>query len=167
MNKYTFSFTKTFTFDESEITDVISSAIYDIGYWACIDNDTDIWHKISNSLPKDHTFEDVFFEILKNGHAVCLIDVEDTEEVWELTLNKLINGIKLTIEQNYWDGSFDNIDGEIGDIIFQMALFESIVFGQGGIKMLCYLKITWYNNNIRICRRINYENNIRINKNKR
>lgn len=129
MNKYTFSFTKTFTFDETEITDVISSAIYDIGYWCVIDNDTDVWNKTSDSLDADHTFEDVFFEILKNGQAVQLIDVEDVDDVWELTLDKLINGIKLTIEQNYWDGDFDNIDGEIGDIIFQMALFEEIVFG--------------------------------------
>jgi hypothetical protein len=129
MNKYTFSFTKTFTFDETAITDVISSAIYDIGYWACIDNDTDIWHKTSDSMDDDHTFEDVFFEILKSGHTVELIDVEDADEVWELTLDKLINGIKLTIEQNYWDGDFDEIDGEVGDIIFQMALFGEIVFG--------------------------------------
>lgn len=129
MNKYTFSFTKTFTFDETEMTDVISSAIYDIGYWACIDNDTEVWHKTSDSLDDDHTFEDVFFEVLKSGNPVLLIDVEDVDEVWELTMDKLINGIKLTIEQNYWDGDFDNIDGEIGDIIFQMALFGEIVFG--------------------------------------
>ena len=129
MDKYTFSFTKTFTFDETEITDVISSAIYDIGYWSVIDNDTDVWNETSDSLPDDHTFEDVFFEILKKGKAVHLIDVEDVDEVWELTLDKLINGIKLTIEQNYWDGDFDNIDGEVGDIIFQMALFDEIVFG--------------------------------------
>lgn len=129
MDKYTFSFTKTFTFDESEMIDVISSAIYDIGYWACIDNDTDVWHKTSDSMDDDHTFEDVFFEILKNGQAVELIDVEDVDEVWELTLDKLINGIKLTIEQNYWNGDFDDIDGEVGDIIFQMSLFNEIVFG--------------------------------------
>lgn len=129
MNKYTFSFTKTFTFDETAMVDVISSAIYDIGYWAVIDNDTDIWNETSNSLSDDHTFEDVFFTVLKNGHTIQLIDVEDVNEVWELTLDMLINGIKLTIEQNYWDGDFDNIDGEIGDIIFQMALFGEIVYG--------------------------------------
>ena len=129
MNKYTFSFTKTFTFDETAMIDVISSAIYDIGYWACIDNDTDIWNEASDSLPKDHTFEDVFFEILKNGHAVQLIDVEDSDEVWDLTLDKLIKGIKLTIENNRWNGDFDDIDGEVGDIIFQYALFDDIVYG--------------------------------------
>lgn len=129
MEKYTFSFTKTFTFDETEITDVISSAIYDIGYWAIIDNDTDVWNETSDSLPDDHTFEDVFFEILKSGRSVQLIDGEDADEVWDLTLDKLINGIRLAIEHNYWDGDFDKIDGEVGDIIFQYALFNEIVFG--------------------------------------
>lgn len=127
MNKYTF--TKTFTYDDSDIIDVISSAIYDIGYWACIDNDTEVWRKTSDSLDDDHTFEDVFFEILKNGQAVELIDVEDAEEVWELTLDKLVHGMQLAVEQNYWDGDIDNLDGEVGDIIFQFALFDEIVFG--------------------------------------
>lgn len=128
MNKYTFSFTKTFTFDETAMIDVISSAIYDIGYWCVIDNDADIWNETSDSLPDDHTFEDVFFEVLKRGHSISLIDTE-SDDVWELTLEKLINGIKLTIEKNYWNGDFDEIDGEVGDIIFQMALFGEIVFG--------------------------------------
>ena len=126
MNKY--SFTKTFTYDDSDIIDVISSAIYDIGYWSCIDNATEVWLKTSDSMDDDHTFEDVFFEILKNGQAVELIDVEDDEEVWDLTLDKLIHGMQLAVEQNYWDGDIDSLDGSIGDTIFQLALFDEIVF---------------------------------------
>lgn len=127
MNKYTF--TKTFTYDDDDMMDIISSAIYDIGYWACINNDTEIWHKTNNSMDDDHTFEDVFFEILKSGQAVELIDVEDVDEIWELTLEKLVHGIQLAVEQNYWDGDMDNLDGEVGDIIFQMGLFDEIVYG--------------------------------------
>jgi hypothetical protein len=56
-------------------------------------------------------------------------DVEDDEEVWELTIDKLLNGIKLTIEGGYWNGQIDDIDGEVGDIIFQMSLFGEIVYG--------------------------------------
>jgi hypothetical protein len=127
MSKYTI--TKTFTFYDEDILSVISSAIYDIGYWSCIDNDTDVWHKTSDSMDDGRTFEDVFFEILKNGQAVELIDVEDDEEVWELTLDKLIHGMQLAVEQNYWDGDVDSLDGSIGDAIFQMSLFSQIVFG--------------------------------------
>lgn len=127
MNKYTI--TKTFTFYDEDILNVICSAVYDIGYWSCIDNDTDAWNKTSESLDDDRTFEDVFFEILKNGQSVHLIDVEDDEEVWELTLEKLVHGMQLAVEQNYWDGDIDSLDGEAGDIIFQFALFDEIVFG--------------------------------------
>jgi hypothetical protein len=49
--------------------------------------------------------------------------------VWNLTLDKLLNGIKLTIENHYWDGDMYSIDGEVGDIIFQYALFNEIVYG--------------------------------------
>lgn len=127
MNKYTF--TKTFMFDDNDIIDVISSAIYDIGYWSCINNDTEVWNKTSDALDDDATFEDVFFEVLKNGQAVELIDVEDVDEVWKLTLDKLIHGMQMAVEQNYWDGDIDSLDGEVGDIIFQFALFDEIVFG--------------------------------------
>ena len=58
-----------------------------------------------------------------------MFDVEDTDGSWELTLDKLLNGIKLTIENGYWTGSMDDIDGEVGDIIFQYALFNEIVYG--------------------------------------
>jgi hypothetical protein len=127
MNKYTI--TKTFTFYDEDILSVICSAVYDIGYWSCIDNDTESWHKTSNSMDDDHTFEDVFFEILKNGQAVELIDVEDDEEIWELTLEKLIRGMQMAIDNGDWDGDVDELDGAIGDMIFQYALFDEIVFG--------------------------------------
>jgi hypothetical protein len=127
MNKYTI--TKTFTFYDEDILNVICSAVYDIGYWSCIDNDTEVWHKTSDSMDDDHTFEDVFFEILKNGQAVELIDVEDVDEVWELTLDKLIRGMQLAIVNGDWDGDVDELDGAIGDMIFQYALFDEVVFG--------------------------------------
>ena len=127
MNKY--SVAPVFQYNDEDMIDIISSAVYDIGYWSVIDNDTDIWNTTSDSLDDDHTFEDVFYEILKSGNAVQLIDAEDSDEVWELTLDKLLNGIRLAIENKYWDGDIDVIDGEVGDIIFQYALFNEIVFG--------------------------------------
>lgn len=127
MNKY--SVVPVFQYNDEDMIDIISSAVYDIGYWSVIDNDTDIWNATSDSLDDGHTFEDVFYEILKSGHAVQLIDAEDSDEVWDLTLDKLLNGIKLAIQNGYWTGRTDDIDGEIGDIIFQYALFDEIVFG--------------------------------------
>lgn len=127
MNKY--SVRPVFQYSDDAMVDIISAAVYDINYWAYIDNSTDTWLATSDSLDEDHTFEDVFYAILKNGYAVQLIDVEDDDEVWELTLDKLLNGIKLTIQNGYWNGKIDGIDGEVGDIIFQYALFNEIVYG--------------------------------------
>ena len=127
MNKY--SVNATFNYDDDDMIGIISSAVYDIGYWACIDNSTYTWCETSGSLDDDHTFEDVFYAILKNGYAVQLIDVENSDEVWDLTLEKLLNGIKLAIQNGYWNGNMDDIDGEVGDIVFQYALFNEITFG--------------------------------------
>jgi hypothetical protein len=128
MNKITI--TPAFKYDENDIIDVISSAVYDIGYWACIDNDTEDWKESRNALSEqDATFEDIFFHVLQRGKAVELFDVEDNEEVWKLTLGKLFNGMKFAIENKYWDGDVDSLDGEVGDIIFQYALFDNIIYG--------------------------------------
>lgn len=125
----TYSVTPEFKFNDEVMIDIISSSVYDIGYWACINNDTNEWWDARAELPKDSTFEDLMYHILKKGERVLIMDAEDDEEDWDLTLEKLLNGIKLAIEQKYWDGDINTIDGEIGDIIFQMALFNEIVFG--------------------------------------
>jgi hypothetical protein len=125
----TYSVKPEFKFNDETIIDIISSSVYDIGYWACINNDSNEWWDARAELPKDSTFEDLMYHILKKGEKIIIWDIEDDEESWDLTLEKLLNGIKLAIEQKYWDGDINTIDGEIGDIIFQMALFGEIVYG--------------------------------------
>lgn len=129
MKKY--SVMPTFKFSDNDMLDIISSAIYDIGYWARVDDEANAWYEARRELPKDSTWEDLVYHVLKKGETVFILDVEaeDEDEWWELTLDKLLNGIKLTIENGYWNGKLDDIDGEIGDIIFQYALFEEIVYG--------------------------------------
>lgn len=125
----TYSVTPVFNFNDEAMIDIISSSVYDIGYWACINNDTNEWWDARSELPEGSTFEDLMYHILKKGESILIMDVEDDEEEWDLTLDKLLNGIKLAIEQKYWDGDIDTIDGEVGDIVFQMALFGEIVYG--------------------------------------
>lgn len=124
-----YSVQPTFNYSDEDMIDIISSATYDIGYWACIDNTTEDWERTSLSLPSDSTFEDVMWALLKTEHKVHIEDAEGTDGPWDLTLDKLLNGIRLTIQNGFWNGKLDDIDGEVGDIIFQYALFEEIVFG--------------------------------------
>ena len=118
-----------FNYSDEDMIDIISFAVYDIGYWGCIDNTTEDWQRVSLSLPSDSTFEDVIWALLKTGNSLRIEDAENDDEDYNLTLDKLLNGIKLTIEKKYWNGNMDDIDGEVGDIIFQMSLFDDIVFG--------------------------------------
>lgn len=127
MNKY--SVNPTFKFDDDDMIDIISSATYDISHWGGVDNDSNEWWDARSEMLKGSTFEDLMYHILKKGEKVIVFDVEDEDESWDLTLDKLLNGIKLTIENGYWTGNMDDIDGQVGDIIFQYALFEEIVFG--------------------------------------
>lgn len=124
-----YSIAPVFQFSDEDIVDIISSAVYDIGYWACIDNTSENWKCMSNSLPEDTTFEDVMFNLMKDGCGVNILDVEDEDGPWNLTLDKLLNGIKLSIQNGFWNGKLDDIDGEVGDIIFQYSLFNEIVYG--------------------------------------
>ena len=125
MNKYTVN--PTFNFSDEDMLDIISSAVYDIGYWGVINNDTEEWDEARKEIP-DGTFEDRMYFLLE-WYDVEIADIEDPDEVWYLNLNKLLNGIKLAIENGYWNGKIDDIDGEVGDIIFQYALFSEIVYG--------------------------------------
>ena len=127
MNKY--SVTPIFKFNDEDMLDIISSAIYDIGYWGGI-HDSNEYYEARDELNKEgRTYEDILYHMLKKGDKIVMYDVEDESETWDLTLDKLLNGIKLAIENKYWDGDIDAIDGEIGDIIFQYALFNEIVYG--------------------------------------
>lgn len=127
MNKY--SVTPTFKFSDEDMLDIISSATSDIGYWGGV-HDTNEYYEARDELSNDdRTYEDILYHMLKKGNKILIYDIEDELETWDLTLDKLLNGIKLTIENGYWTGNMDDIDGEVGDIIFQYALFEEIVFG--------------------------------------
>ena len=126
MNKY--SVMPVFQYSDDEILDIISSAVYDIGYWGGINNDTNEWDNARKAIP-DGTFEDRMYYLLRLGQEVEMFDVEDPDEIWYLTLDKLLNGIKLVIQNGYWNGKIDDIDGEVGDIVFQYGLFNEIVFG--------------------------------------
>lgn len=127
MNKY--SVTPTFKFSDEDMLDIISSATSDIGYWGGVHDSNEYYEARAELDKEDRTYEDILYHMLKKGNHIVIYDVEDELETWDLTLDKLLNGIKMTIENGYWTGSMDDIDGEVGDIIFQYALFNEIVFG--------------------------------------
>lgn len=128
-NKYEIKTAKAFSYTDEDMVDIISTAVYDIGYWALIDNTTEDWIRVALTLPTDHTFEDVMWAMLKTGNSIVIEDSEGEDGPWELTLDKFLAGIKKSIEESNWDGDMDSIDGSVGDAIFQHALFGEIIYG--------------------------------------
>lgn len=76
-------------------------------------------------------------EQIARGGVLMLHDIEDPDEVWELTLEKFINGFALWVENGgdkygaIEHGEVDccNIDADCADEIIQYALFGELVFG--------------------------------------
>ena len=75
-------------------------------------------------------------EQISRGGTLKLYDEDG--QAYELTKAKLLNGIKLAIEQDYYphyhwhvDQVLDGcqIDGEVADAIVQLALFENVIYG--------------------------------------
>lgn len=76
-------------------------------------------------------------EQISRGGTLKLHDSEE-DEVYELTLEKLLKGIQLAIQHNYYaeygwcDGTMldtCNVDASVADVIIQLALFDDVVYG--------------------------------------
>jgi hypothetical protein len=119
---------KSFTFTEEDLVDLICCAVEGgIGYWCRIDNSVENWKRISNSMPDDHVFEDTYLAVLKTDEGVRLLDTE-SDDVWYMHYADLLKGIKMAIMSGDWSGDVDDADACVGDVIFQYALFDKIVF---------------------------------------
>lgn len=77
-------------------------------------------------------------EQIARGGVLKMHDIEDPDEVWELTLEKFLKGFKLWLESGgdvygavQRNGKVDcgEIDAERADEIVQLALFGEVVFG--------------------------------------
>lgn len=134
MLKFKIETKRTIELTEEDINDILSVCFSGgCGYWACIDNTTEVWDKARDYLLNhgntDPTVEDIMTWILCNGHEIIVIDREENEQ-YSLTLWKFFDGIKLTVEHNFWDGEdVYDIDGEVGDVIIQYAVFNELVYG--------------------------------------
>lgn len=103
----------------SAIENIIVSAFEgQSNYWVGVDNTTIEWR----DKPKGMPVSQYATNLLLNGKKVVLYDIEDEEETWELTLDKLLSGIGKAMSENrdYEDEA---------DTILQYALFDELVYG--------------------------------------
>ena len=111
---------------EENIDDIMCSALEGgINYWCCK-------AEVIGSYLGEWAHEQI-----ARGGSLNLYDAEE-DEVYELTLEKFLNGIQLAVEGNYYeeyewvlsDGlDVCQVDADVADCIIQLALFNEIVFG--------------------------------------
>ena len=127
-----------------DIDDIICTALEGgIGYWACLDNSPEEF----GNAPKEETVSETTSILLKGGKTIILID-EEEDERHELTLEKLLAGIKMYLEDKqrpyniladdlnsagYSRGTYEldccMVDADVADMIIQYAVFGEVVFG--------------------------------------
>lgn len=96
-----------------------------IGYWSIIDNVGEEW----DEKPKDEPTATWGTKLLLEGKSIRLIDVDDENEVWLLTLDKIIEGYRLNSIHRPFDSDLENGDVTTADCIIQYGLFGKLVYG--------------------------------------
>ncbi len=112
-----FAVTTSITADKIENI-VVTALECQSNYWAGIDNTTPEW----NNAPEDLPVSQFATQLLLEGKAIKLYDVEDEDEQWELDLQKLLKGVGIAMAAG------DDIEDECDNVI-QYALFGELVYG--------------------------------------
>ena len=126
MNEFNIEIKKSIKVTQEDIDDIMCSALEGgITYWCRK-------AKVVGEYLGEYASEQI-----SRGGTLKLYDAEE-DEVYELTLEKLLEGIKLAVDGNYYD-DYDwcdgktidtcQVDAEVADCIVQLALFGEIVFG--------------------------------------
>lgn len=125
METYNIEINKKYEVTSQDIDDIMATALDSISYWCCK-------AKVVGEYLGEYASDQI-----SRGGSLILYDAE-SNDCWELNLENLLHGIEKAIEDNWFDdyGWYDNgvlytteIDGEVADVIVQLALFDDIVFG--------------------------------------
>lgn len=118
---------KNLEFTDENIDDLVVTAFEGgIDYWC-----GEVKVKEGSMYVEDYDKLEYASDAISKGGTLILFDAE-SEETWELTLEKIIHGIKCYCEKNSYtdaDDLMDNYDAGTADAIIQYALFDEIVFG--------------------------------------
>jgi len=120
---------------DEDLGDVMCTALEGgIGYWACLDNTRDEWKKYETEEYKDTCIDEIATLILLEGKTLYFLDAEGDDEIYQLTLEKLLDGISQVVAIDSTllvEGKLDlcSVDAEIADNIIQYGIFNELVFG--------------------------------------
>jgi len=107
-----------------DIEDIIVTALEcGIYYWAVLDNSKPEWADKPDGMPVSQYAT----QLLLEGKRLEFSDIEDTSIMY-LTLDKLLDGIRLNAVRQSWDFDFDDFDSSTADCIFQYAMCGDIIY---------------------------------------
>ncbi len=110
---------------ESDIENIVVTAFEGgCNYWMGL-----IRTKEWEDKPKNEPLSTWATKLLIEGKTIKLYDIEDDEEGWELTLEKVLKGIELNVVNRPFDCDLEDFDAYTADCIIQYALFGEIVYG--------------------------------------
>lgn len=120
-------------YETNDLVDLLSTAMVGCAYWCSqLDYEASEYKEAKERLIENGNsnicFEEVLVEMLESGKSLYFIDAEDADEMYELTLEQLLNGIELNAEQRPHDCDLENGDAITADCIIQFALFGEVVF---------------------------------------
>jgi hypothetical protein len=108
---------------EKDIDDIMVGAIEGgINYWGYVTPAT------KKGKPSDEATSQWCTKLLLEGGTVYIGDVEDKDELFQLTLEGLIKGIEINHRERARSNP-DQYDAEDYDCIIQYALFGRLVYG--------------------------------------
>lgn len=115
------------TITESDIENIVVSSLEGgSNSWMGLDNS----HPEFKEKPKGEPLSTWTTKLLIDGKTVYFYDIEDPEEkLFELSLQKLFNGITQNAKERPFASNKDGWDACDADCIMQYALFGELVYG--------------------------------------
>jgi hypothetical protein len=117
--------------DEGIENIVITALEGGIGYWACLDNAHPTFIRFRDKN-MNLSISECVYQLLMVGGVIYFYDSDSDEnetDRWELTLDMLLNGIKIYIEKSKQLYFIEDLDSIGADHIFQYAMFKELVYG--------------------------------------
>lgn len=110
---------------QQDIADIIITSFEGgSNYWMGLDNTQPEFE----NKPKDVSLSEWTASLLLDKKVIHLYDIEDEDERWILTLDKLIKGIQQNAIERPYNFNTEVWDAEDTDYIIQYALFDKIVY---------------------------------------
>lgn len=121
-------------FDKKDAEQIFFDALcngldYVSGYGMLMETNADDYLKAKDSLDESACYEDILMQILRDGNKLTLVDYEDDEELYSITLKDVYKRMPNVPTDNILNIIAENDDANDADVVIQTIFFNEIIFG--------------------------------------